>query len=182
MFGEKEISSGLSSNSLQLDGTLILFGSTSLFDRAQIGGKGTLVLEEGSVLDLRGVSGVYISPSLEMRENSSLMLEVDDRDSFVLKLQQRQLEGELNSERNISRGRMILSPSEGSRFEEGGVYTVISTPQKMIPFSSVKWERHRFEAKYNSSGMFVVFQGINIFILPFFLLIYLFLLIRNQMG
>jgi len=166
MFGEKVVSPGWSSNYLRLDGTLVLFDYTSLFDRAQIGGKGTLILEEGSVLDLRdSVSGVTISPSLEMRENSSLMLKVDDRDSSVLDLHQQK--GELNSERNVSRGRMILSSSEGSRFEEGGVYTVLSTPQKMIPFSSVKWERHQFEVMYNSSGMFIVFQGITYFYPPF---------------
>jgi len=52
-----------------LDGTLRLFDNTTLFSGAQINGDGNLVLEEGSGLDMRGLSSIFISPRLQMRDN-----------------------------------------------------------------------------------------------------------------
>jgi len=145
MWGEKEISSGISSNSLELDGTLTLFNSTSLFTGAQVNGEGNITLEEGSVLDLRRALAVFISPSLFMKENASILVEVS---RFPLTLHQQE-------ESDVWSGRMILSSS--SDLEEGEIYTVASTKTTLL--FDVYWKGYIFDVYFNSSGIFLVFEG-----------------------
>jgi len=174
MYGEKTISPGRYSNSLQVEGTLKLFNFTTLFDGAQVYGEGKIILERESVLDVRGKSGIFISPSFVMQENSTLMMQVDEKDKFALRLHQL---GEL--EDDVVQGNLILSLSKGSELEEGGIYSIASTSQESIHFSSVKWEGHQFEMEYNASGIFVVFQGDESFS---YSILYLIFFGRNRLG